>query len=110
MDHWLDFHKSWLTIVEGQCDLIIVTHHDLVTDLPGQLIRLAKFLHIQAFTADHLQCVINNQKGHFKRTKKEDQKKAQEHVYSKEQLARIYKNVQALHDYIWTNFHQNITI
>ena len=65
---WGKMNSDWIDNFPRD-KLLILSYSQLVSDLPGQLRRLASFLKISLTDAD-MDCVVTNSQGVFKREKK----------------------------------------
>ena len=65
---WGRMYSDWIDNYPRD-KLLILSYSQLVSDLPGQLRRLATFLRISVSEAD-MDCVVANSQGVFKRKKK----------------------------------------
>ena len=90
-------------------DILIVTHHDLLTDLKTQLYRLSSFLHVQ-LTTQHLHCILHNSQGHFKRKKNRSTLLKETEVFSDFTNKTLQDQEFQLKNFIWRKFKQKISL
>lgn len=65
---WGRMYSDWIDNFPRD-KLLILSYAQLVSDLPGQLTRLATFLKV-SLTEAEIDCVVTNSKGVFRREKK----------------------------------------
>ena len=101
---WEHFYTYWLQ--KDDICYLLVTFKQLQSQLRQRLVAMADFLGVEGLSDQHLDCVVRNAQGHFKRPPKE----ISPDIYNQTMRFVIDKAVNKVNDMLRLKFSKEFEV